>query len=219
MGTSAEPRGTTTAGRLLALSGVAAVALIVIAFVALGGDTPGSEDSGAAVNAFYDSHQGREFAASFVIAAAAPFLVIFAVSLALALWPAGGSSRALWPFVLIVGGGVAGLAFAIAGMMQFAVTDAADQSGFSESALQALNVLTADTWVAFNAGLGVMMLGAAGTVLAGKAHPVLGWIALIAGIALFIPYADFGALIVSGLWLIWTSIAMYRRGRAFAVAA
>jgi hypothetical protein len=218
MGTSAEPRGTTTAGRLLALSGVAAVALIVIAFVALGGDTPGSEDSGAAVNAFYDSHQGREFAASFVIAAAAPFLVIFAVSLALALWPAGGSSRALWPFVLIVGGGVAGLAFAIAGMMQFAVTDAADQSGFSESALQALNVLTADTWVAFNAGLGVMMLGAAGALFARRAYPVLAWIALVVGLANFIPFADFVALIVAGLWILYTSIQLYRRAGTFAPA-
>ena len=48
---------------------------------------------------------------------------------------------------------------------------------------------------------------------------MLGWIALVAGIALFIPFADFFALIVSGLWLIWTSIAMYRSGPAFADVA
>ena len=29
-----------------------------------------------------------------------------------------------------------------------------------------------------------------------------GWIALVAGVALFIPFADFFALIVSGLWII-----------------
>ena len=61
-----------------------------------------------------------------------------------------------------------------------------------------------------------MMLGAGASRAASKAHPVLGWIALVAGIALFIPFADFVALIVSGLWLIWTSIALYRRGPAFA---
>jgi hypothetical protein len=217
MGISAEPRNT-GAGSLPALSGVAAVLLIVVAFVALGGDTPGSEDSGAKINAFYDSHSGREFAGSFVLAAAAPFLVIFAVSLALALWPSEGRARALWPYVLIAGGATAGLAFAITGMLQFAVTDAADQSGFSEVALQALNALTVDAWVAFNAGLGVMMLGAAGAFFARKASPVLAWIALVVGIASFIPFADFAALIVAGLWIIWTSIQLYRRGSAFVPA-
>lgn len=218
MGTSAEPRPT-SGGRLLPLSGVAAVVLIVVAFVGLGGDTPTSEDSGATINAFYDSHQAREFIASFVLAAAAPFLVIFAVSLALALWPAGGSGRALWQFVLIAGGAVAGLAFVLTGLLLFALTDAADQSNFSESALQALNVLSSDAWVAFNAGLGVMMLGAAGSLFARKAYPVLAWIALVVGIASFIPFADFVALIVAGLWIIYTSIQLYRRPGAFAPAA
>jgi hypothetical protein len=195
-----------------------AVLLIVIAFVGLGGDTPTSEDSGATINAFYDSHQAREFIASFVLAAAAPFLVIFAVSLALALWPAGGSGRALWQLVLIAGGAVAGMGFILTGMLLFALTDAADQSTFSESALQALNVLAADTWVAFNAGLGVMMLGAAGSLFVRRASPVLAWIALVVGIANFIPFADFVALIVAGLWIIYTSVQLYRRGDTFAPA-
>jgi len=218
MGISAEPQGS-GAGKLPALSGVAAVLMVVVAFVAHGGDTPGTEDSGAAVNSFYDSHSGREFAGSFVLAAAAPFFVIFAVSLALALWPSEGSRRALWPYVLIAGGAVAGLAFTMTGMFQFVITDAADQSGFSEAGLQALNALTVDAWVAFNAGLGVMMLGAAGALFARKASPVLAWIALVVGIANFIPYADFAALIVAGLWIIWTSIQLYRRGDAFAPAS
>ena len=57
-------------------------------------------------------------------------------------------------------------------------------------ALQALVGLDENSWVAFNAGLGVMMLGAGASILASKTHPVLGWIALVAGIALFIPFAD-----------------------------
>jgi hypothetical protein len=218
MGTSAEPNGT-RANSLLPLSGIVAVALIVVAWVGLGGDTPGSEDSGAVVNAFYDSHQAREFIASFFLAATAPFFVIFSVTLALALWPAGDTGRALWNYVLIAGGAIAGLAFAFAGMLLFALTDAADQNGFSESALQALNVLSADTWVALNAGVGVMMLGAAGVFFSRKASPVLAWIALVVGIASFIPVADFVALIVAGLWIIWTSIQLYRRGSALAPAA
>ena len=146
-------------GRLAPLSGVLGVLMVVLSFAVLGGNTPGSEDSGAVVNSFYDAHQGREFAASLVLAAAAPFLVIFAVSLALALWPQEGTRSALWQLTLIAGGAVAGAAFAISGMLQFAVTDAADQSGTGEATLQALNVLTADSWVAFNPALGVLMLG------------------------------------------------------------
>jgi hypothetical protein len=205
-------------GRLAPLSGLAGVLMVIVSFAVLGGDTPGSEDSGAVVNAFYDAHQGREMAASIVLAAAAPFLVIFAISLALALWPAEGMRSALWQLTLAAGGAVAGAAFVISGMLQFAVTDAADQSSVGGATLQALNVLTADSWVAFNAGLGVMMLGAAGTLLSRKAMPVLGWIALAAGIALFIPFADFVGLIVTGLWIIATSVLLYRRGAGLAPA-
>jgi hypothetical protein len=39
---------------------------------------------------------------------------------------------------------------------------------------------------------------------------VLGWIALAAGIALFIPFADFVALIISGLWIIAVSVKQFR---------
>ena len=192
--------------------------MVIVSFAVLGGDTPGSEDSGAVVKAFFHAYQGREVASSIVLAAVAPFLVIFAVSLALALWPAEGMRSALWQLTPAAIGAVAGVGFVVSGMLQFALTDAADQSAVGGATLQALNILTADTWVAFNAGLGVMMLGAAGTLLSRKAMPVLGWIALAAGIALFIPFADFVGLIVAGLWIIVASVLLYRRGAGLAPA-
>jgi hypothetical protein len=48
--------------------------------------------------------------------------------------------------------------------------------------------------------------------------PVLGWIALAAGIALFIPFADFAGLIVTGLRIIAMSVLLYRRGAGLAPA-
>ena len=140
------------------------------------------------------------------------------MSLALALWPAGGSERALWQIVLIAGGAIAGVAFAFTGLLLFALTDAADQDVFSDAGLQALNVLSSDSWVASNAALGVMMLGAAGSLFARRASKALAWIALVCSIASFIPFADFAALIISGLWIIWVSVQLYRRGAAFALA-
>ena len=48
-----------------------------------------------------------------------------------------------------------------------------------------------------------MMLGAAGLLISGAgARRVLGWTALVLGVALFIPYADFVALMVMLVWFI-----------------
>jgi hypothetical protein len=201
------------ADRLLALSGVAAVALILIAFVGLSGDTPTTGDSATVINAFYDEHSARSFIASFVLAAAAPFLVMFAIGLALALRQSG-DRRTPWDLMLPAGGAVAASGFIVTALIHFALADAADQNGTAGASLQALNALDAASWVAFNAGLGVLMLAAAGALLSRKAYPAAGWIALLAGVALFIPFADFVALIVTGLWLIAMSIVLYRRGAA-----
>ena len=108
------------------------------------------------------------------------------------------------------GSAVAGVGSLIAALFHIALTQTANVSGVSTGALQSLAALDEHSWVAFNSGLGVMMLGAAGTLLASRTHRVLGWIALVAGIALFVPFADFVGLIVSGLWIITTSVQLYR---------
>jgi uncharacterized BrkB/YihY/UPF0761 family membrane protein len=205
---SVEP--TAGAARLLPLSGAAAVALVVVSFAGLGGNTPGSGDSAAKISAYYDSHEVREMIAAFALAASAPLFVIFGVILALSLWQAADGRRPLWQGTLALGSAVAGVGFLIGALIHVALTQTANNSGVSGGALQALAGLDESSWVAFNSGLGVMMLGAAGALLASKAHPVLGWIALVAGVALFIPGADFVALIVSGLWIITTSVRLFR---------
>jgi hypothetical protein len=207
---------TGSARRLLPLSGVVFVALVVISFAGLGGDTPGAEDSPAAITAFYDSPQWRNIVAALFIAAAAPFLVIFGVSLASALWPADGGRRPLWQVGLVAGSAVAGAAWLVTAFIHFAVVDAANQDGMTAGAVQSLNVLDADSWIIFNSGMGVLMLAAAGALLVRRVHPVLAWIALVDGIALFIPYADFFGLIVSGLWVIAMSVTLARRGPVLA---
>jgi hypothetical protein len=216
MGTSGDP--TSRAAKWLSLTGAAAALLVVVSFAGLGGDTPGAQDPAATIGSYYNSHEAREMVAAFVLAASAPFFVIFASWLGASLWPAA-APRSPWQSILTVGGGVAGAGFMLAALVHVALVQTANHDGIAGGALQALAGLDENSWVAFNAGLGVLMLGAAGSLLASRAHPALGWIALVAGIALFIPFADFVALIVSGLWLIWTSIALYRRGPAFAAAA
>jgi hypothetical protein len=203
--------------RVLPLSGVVFVVLAVGAVVGLGGDTPSEGASAAEVLSFYDEHSVRQGIAAFVFAASVPFLVFFAVSLAATVpWSEGAERPGIWRHVVVAGSAVAGAALVISAWVHFALADGADND-LSGEALQALNALDASSWVAFNAGLGVMMLGAAGCVIprARAALPVwLGWAALVLGIALFIPFVAFPGLILTLLWIIVVSVMLFRRSEA-----
>jgi hypothetical protein len=162
------------------------------------------------VISFYNAHDAREIASAFVLATSVPFLVFFAVALATALWPGEAGARPVWELVLVGGSVLAGGAILFEAAVRFALADGADH--LSASALQVLNVVGGDGWVAWNAGIGVMMLGAAGSLLSRAAGSRwLGWTALVLGILLFIPFADFFALLASGLWVLATGALMFRR--------
>jgi hypothetical protein len=198
--------------RVLPLSGVAFVVLALVAVIGLGGDTPENDASGAEVLSFYDDHTVRQAIAAFVLAASVPFLVFFGISLATALWSGSGGRPPVWEYVLIGGSILAGGTFLVSALVHFALADAGD-SGLSPDAIQGINSLDANTWIAFNGGLGVMMLGAAGCLLprARAGIPVwLGWTALVLGIALFIPFADFVALLLTLIWIIVVSVILFR---------
>lgn len=190
--------------RLLPLSGIVAVLLVVLGFV-LGGSTPDANASAAKVMSFYSTHDGRQIAASFALATSVPFLVVFAVALAGALWPREANVRPLWQLVLAGGGVLAGGTILLAAAVHFALADGADH--LSPSGLQVLNVVDGDGWIAWNAAIGVMMLGAGASWLSRAAGARwLAWLALVLGILLFIPFADFIALLASGVWIVVVSV-------------
>lgn len=197
--------------RFLPLGGLVAVVLVVCAVVVLGGSTPGNDASGASVASYYESHHAREIVAAFLLAASAPLFVAFGASLAGLLWPTDTSRRRpVWELMLAGGSVLAAAAFLVLGLLTFALADVADE--LAPGALQALNVLDNDAWVLFNAGLGVMMLGAAGSLLTREsAYRRLGWVALPLGIALFVPIADFFALLLTGAWLVIAGVVLSQR--------
>ena len=196
--------------RLLPLSGIVFVALLLLAVIGIGGDTPDSNAPGAEVASFYDEENVRQGLGAFVLAAAVPFLLFFAASLAGFAWPAELVSRVIWRRVLLGGSIILGASIMGLALVHFALADAADQ-GLSPAALEALNALDGNAWISANASLGVMMLGAAGWLLGRVgAYGWLGWTALIFGIALFIPFADFFALVLSLVWIIVASVMLYR---------
>lgn len=205
--------------RLLSFSGVLFVVLVVVDAVALGGNTPDTGASGDKIASFYDAHQVQQTAGLFLLAAAVPLLVVFAGALAARLSPEGSLRRSVWPLVLLVGSGIAGAAVIVAAFVHLALVDGADKN-LSAVSLQALNVLDADSWVAFNAGFGVMMLGAAGTLIPHQGgYRWFGWIAALLGVALFIPYADFVGLLGTLVWIVVLSLVLLRSTEAEYAAA
>jgi hypothetical protein len=205
--------------KLFQLSGIVFVALVLVTIVGIGGSTPGTDDSATEVASFYSDNEARQFIASFMLAATVPFLVFFAIGLAgtPAVREGRGSS---WSRVVIAGAILAGGAILATALIHFALLDVASDEQVSPDAVLALNMLDGSTWVAFNAGFGVMMLGAAGVFLTGAFHRWLGWVALVLGIALFIPFADFVALLGTLVWIVVTSIALARaRSESAYVAA
>ncbi len=211
------------ARRLLPLSGIVFVVIALLAIVALAGDTPSNDASAQDVVDHYTAHSARNLAAALVLPVAIPFLVIFGVMLAKTFW-SEGEAHPLWPLMLISGTVLTGGTFLVAAWVHFALADAGDNK-LDPSTLQTLNVLDADSWIAWNGAFGVMMLGAAGCFISrAPAHRWLGWVALVLGIALFIPFADFFALILTLIWIIIVSIMLARGswgrsdGEALAVA-
>lgn len=195
--------------RLLPLSGLVFVVLALVAVIGLGGDTPDSDAPASEVASYYQDHSARQAAGAFLLAVAVPFLVFFAASIAVRLRPA--EDRPAWRYVLLGGAAVTAAALLVTATVVFALADGGDNE-ISGEALQALNVLGSDTWVAFNAGFGVMMIGAAGCLLGNALVPRwLAWVALVLGILLFIPFADFFALLLTLIWIIVVSIVLFSR--------
>lgn len=194
--------------RLLPLSGVLFVILALVAVAGFGGDTPESTAPGTEVASFFDDRQAREAIEAFIWVASVPFLVLFAVGVATAARLA--DARPVWEYVLIGGSVMTGAALVVLSAIHFALTDGATNDA-SPSALQALNLIEGNGWVAFNGTLGVMMLGAAGCLVSRPgSQRWLGWAALALGVALFIPFVDFLALVLTLVWIVVVSIMLFR---------
>ena len=195
--------------RLVPLAGIAFVAL-VLTVMGIGGGTPASGAAAAEVASFYDEHTMRQFIAAFVLAASAPFLVLFGVSLARHRPGRDIDGGSLWGHVVIGGSILAAGAILVSALVRLALVDGAEQE-ISPTALQALNALDGNTWIAFFSGLGVMMLGAAGALLSTDNRRWPGWTAVVLGVALFVPFADFFAMMLTAIWIIVASVLLARR--------
>lgn len=196
----------------LPLSGVAFVVLALLTILAISGSTPGTDDSAAEITTFYDENEVRQFITSFAFAATVPFLILFMAGLVRTI-AARADASAVWGHVALAGAILVGAVILITAAIHFALLDAANQDEVAQEAVVALNFVENSTWVAFNAGFGVMMLGAAGLLVSAGVMRWLGWIALVLGVAAFIPVADFIALLATLIWIVVVSLLQARAAR------
>lgn len=201
--------------RLYALSGAAFFVLAVGGVVVFGGSTPDSDASADKVVSYYAAHAGRQQVAAFILAASVPFLLLFALYLRATIEET--SPRiAIWGRFMVLGAAITAATLLATALIHFALADGID-NGLRGDAARALNVIDGDSWIAWNSALGVMMLGAGALLLTSVARPRwLGWLALVLGVLLFIPFADFFALVATLLLIAGFSIFLYLRPSATA---
>ena len=205
--------------KLFALGGIAFVALVLVAILGFGGSTPGTDASAEKLASFYSDNNVQQFVTSFVLAAATPFLVLFGIGLVDAWGRIESGVVSAWGFVLLAGVILAAGAVLVTSFVHLALSDAADV-GDAPTALQALNSLDGNTWMVFNPAFGIMLLGAAGVLFSTGARRWVPWVTLVLAVALFVPFADFFALLATLVWIVVTSIVAARGApRASYVAA
>lgn len=196
------------------LAGILFVALVIVAFVVLGGDTPELKDSAQKVQSYYTDHNDREQAASVVLAIAMLFGAIFVGHLWSYLRGATGPGAA-WPAVALVGGTVAIAGFLTSAGIHLALAEAADKH-YTADSLRTLNALDSDTFFAMGGGMAILLLGSGASLLRSAAAPAwLAWSALVIGILGFTPIGFF-AFAASALWVLAASVVLSGRVRAAA---
>jgi hypothetical protein len=193
--------------RLLPLSGVVFGAILATGLALTSGE-PDDGASRADTYAYWHSHHGVQLVSSLIlIPLAVLFLVAFAAELRRAL-RSGEAGEAVYSPIALAGGIVAAVGLGVTGTLGAAVATAARHGDVG--ATYTLAQLHSYDWVPWMAGFGVLLLASGIGGLRTRALPrPLAIIAVVLGVACLTP-AGFFALFAIPVWMLGTSIALYR---------
>jgi hypothetical protein len=193
--------------RIAPVTGILAIALIVVAFI-VGGEPPDADASGREVVSYYADNDSDTEVASLLLALGAAFFVFFIVTVAATLRRAEARVSAL--SIGVIAGGI----MMAIGMLIFAGIGLTlgDVGGELEpAAAQALNALSEDLFFPVAGGTVVLSWTAGLAILRNGGLPRwLGWIAIVIGVAAVTP-AGFFAFLAVGVWTLLASAVMLAR--------
>jgi hypothetical protein len=191
------------------LTGALFVVLVLVAFFALGGNTPEGDDSAKKVASFYSDNENKQIIAAVVLALSAVPLLFFTSILRDRL-RAALPERSVIPAFAFGGGVLAAGGFVTAATIHFALADYAED--ITPVAAQALNALDGDFFLPFTTGLAVLMLATSVAAIRAQVVPRwMGWVGVVLFVVFFTP-AGFIAFGLTGIWIIVASILLYLRG-------
>jgi preprotein translocase subunit YajC len=194
--------------RLAPLTGVL-FAIVIFAGVFTGGETPDAGDSPARVVTYFATHRSEAELSSLLFAIGFLIFLFFAASLRSFLRRTEGAeglaALALAGAVVMTGGAL------LASTIEYAL--AHELHNLTPAGAQILNLLSNEVGLVMLVGGGFVLMVASGlAILRGAPVPRwLGWAAIAIGIlALVLPIA-FIALLLLLIWILVTSIFIYRR--------
>jgi hypothetical protein len=191
---------------LAPLTGIAFVILVVVAF-AIGGETPGTDDSPQKILSYYNDHDSKQMWASALLGLGTVLLFFFLGVLRTVLRAGEGAvgrlSAVAFGGGLVLGTGI--LAFA---GFTFTLADTADH--LTPDAAQALNALNSDFFFPLSAGLATLLLATGISGVRTRVLPAwLSWVAIVLGVAAVTPVGFF-AFLAFGLWVVVVSVILWR---------
>jgi MFS family permease len=188
------------------LAGIAFVALVAAGFIT-GGSSPDESASAREVISFYDDHEAVTVVAVVLIALSVPLVLVFAAAVRGALTQAGASA-ARWGDAALAASALAAGGLLFAAMTGFALVDGV-QNDYAPASMQAINGLSASSWVMFVPGIGALGIAIGGGILASNiVSRWVGWLALVIGLLCFVPFASFFAFLLAVVWIPVVSVKL-----------
>jgi hypothetical protein len=194
--------------RYAPLSGVLAVAIVVVSVIIAGFDSVDSNDSVVKIVKFWKDNDSDQQTSAILGAISMIPLLWFLGSLRSAFRAAEGETGRLSSIAFA--GGIVLVGFVlVSSALQFAIAESVGD--IPPVATQTLSVLYSDFFFGFPVGFGTLLLASSLVILRTRVLPVwLGWATFVLAIVFFTPAGQFLFPLVL-LWIVVVSVMLYQQ--------
>jgi hypothetical protein len=193
-----------SAKQLLPLSGVAAVLLIIAAFI-VGGETPEADDTLAKIVSYYHDNDTDLQIAAALLALGGFFFLLFSVTLT-DLFRRAIPERRVAPTLCLGGGIIFAVGVTIFSGLEFTAAEFVDD--LAPTSVQTLNALSSDMFFTLAVGVAAFLLGAGVASLKASLLPKwLAWAGIVIGVVAITPIGFF-AFLALGIWTLIVSVML-----------